>query len=94
MNAGSTITSRDIHEVRHISTARQARDFRPRCRNDAPSPATSSTSANAIDALRKPAFIGTAASTASASATISPCAVPASVVKKRIEKAGCIESSS
>ena len=29
MNAGSTMTSRDSHEVRHISTARQARSGRP-----------------------------------------------------------------
>ena len=37
MNAGSTITSRDSHDVRHISTARQARSGRPRCRKEAPS---------------------------------------------------------
>ena len=34
MNAGSTITSRDSHEVRHIAAARHARAGRPRWRND------------------------------------------------------------
>ena len=43
MNAGSTITSRDSHEVRHIAAARQARAGRPRCRNDAARPAQSRT---------------------------------------------------
>ena len=34
MNAGSTITSRDSHDVRHIAAARQARSGRPRWRNE------------------------------------------------------------
>jgi len=32
MNAGSTITSRDSHDVRHMAAARQARSGCPRCR--------------------------------------------------------------
>ena len=40
MNAGSTITSRESHELRHIAAARQARSGRPRCRNEAPRPIT------------------------------------------------------
>ena len=41
MNAGSTITSRDSHEVRHMVAARQARSGRPRWRNEQPRPTTS-----------------------------------------------------
>ena len=44
IKAGKTITSRDIQEVRHISTARQARILWPRCKKDAARPATSITS--------------------------------------------------
>ena len=40
MNAGSTITSRDSHDVRHFAAERQARSGRPRWKNDATSPAT------------------------------------------------------
>ena len=36
--AGSTITSRESHEVRHMATARQARSGWPRCRNEQASP--------------------------------------------------------
>ena len=39
MNAGSTITSRDSHEVRHFAADRHARAGRPRWKNEATSPA-------------------------------------------------------
>ena len=42
MNAGSTITSRDSHDVRHIAAARHARSGRPRWKNDATRPAARS----------------------------------------------------
>ena len=45
MKAGSTMTSRDSHEVRHIIAARHARSGRPRCRNEAPRPPISITNA-------------------------------------------------
>ncbi len=45
MNAGSTITSRDSHDVRHFAAARHARSGRPRWKNDAMSPAIRKTSA-------------------------------------------------
>ena len=38
MNAGSTITSRDSHDVRQRAAARHARSGRPRWKNDAISP--------------------------------------------------------
>ncbi len=38
MNAGSTITSRDSHEVRHFVAERHARSGRPRWKNEATSP--------------------------------------------------------
>ena len=38
MNAGSAITSRDSHEVRHIAAARHARSGRPRWKNEATEP--------------------------------------------------------
>ena len=44
MNAGSTITSRDSHEVRHLVAERQARSGRPRWKNEATKPSTSKTS--------------------------------------------------
>ena len=53
MNAGSTMTSRESHEVRHISTARQARSGRPRCRNEAARPTTSITAATTSSAAAK-----------------------------------------
>ena len=90
MNAGSTMTSRDIQDVRHISTARQARILWPRCRNDAASPAASSSRASASAASRKPGVKPTWNSTAAASSTARPWPAPASVVKNRMEKAGCI----
>ena len=49
MKAGSTITSRDSHEVRHISTARQARSGRPRWPKEAPRPTSSIASATISD---------------------------------------------
>ena len=45
MKAGSTMTSRDSHEVRHCAAERQARSGRERWKNEATSPATSSASA-------------------------------------------------
>jgi hypothetical protein len=36
MKAGSTITSRDSHEVRHLVAVRQARSGCPRWKNEAP----------------------------------------------------------
>ena len=38
MKAGSTITSRDSHDVRHFAAARHARSGRPRWKNDAREP--------------------------------------------------------
>ena len=48
MNAGSTITSRDSHEVRHCAAERHARSGRPRWKNDATSPAARNTSATRL----------------------------------------------
>ena len=90
MKAGNRITSRDIQEVRHISTARQARILWPRCRNEAASPASSSAWAKPIAASTKPLAMGTPSSSASAISTSRPCPVPARVVKNRMEKAGCM----
>ena len=90
MNAGSTMTSRDIHDVRHISTARHARSLLPRCRNDDPSATSSSTKATPRPTCSSGPPGARPASTDTASATTSPCALPASVVKKTIEKAGFI----
>ncbi len=47
MKAGSTITSRDSHDVRHIAAERHARSGRPRWKKDATSPAASMASATA-----------------------------------------------
>ena len=47
MNAGSTITSRESHDVRHMAAARQARSGRPRWKKDAPSPTARKASASA-----------------------------------------------
>ncbi len=88
MNAGSTMTSRDSHEVRHISAARQARSGRPRWPNEAPRPISSIASARISAPLTKPAPSGTPASSASASVTTRPCAAPAMVVKTTTENAG------
>ena len=48
MNAGSTITSRDNHEVRHWVAERQARSGRPRWKKDAIRPPTRSDKAKAL----------------------------------------------
>ena len=45
MNAGSTITSRDSHDVRQRAIARQPRSGRPRWKNDAARPRPAATSA-------------------------------------------------
>jgi hypothetical protein len=81
MNAGSTITSRDSHEVRHISSARQARSGRPTLPSEAPRPISSIASTTISAVPTKPSDTGKPASTASASVTIRPCAAPAIVVK-------------
>ena len=43
MNAGSAITSRDSHDVRHFAAARHARSGRPRWKNEATRPRPDST---------------------------------------------------
>ena len=90
MKAGSTMTSRDSQEVRHIITARQARAGRPRCSDDAPSAASSSSTHSASALARNCVLIGNAASSASASVTTRPWAAPASVVKNTTDQAGFI----
>ena len=89
MKAGSTTTSRESHEVRHIIAARHARSGRPRWRNEAPRPTTSSTHRERAARSRGSAgAIATPASSATASATTRPCAAPATVVKTMTENAG------
>jgi hypothetical protein len=48
MNAGSTMTSRDSHEVRHCAAERHARSGRPRWKNDATRPSASRASARTL----------------------------------------------
>ncbi len=48
MNAGSTITSRDSHDVRHFAAVRHARSGRPRWKNDAIRPPPRNTSATRL----------------------------------------------
>ncbi len=94
MNAGSTMTSRDSHEVRHISAARHARSGRPRWANDAPRPMSSIASANNSAPLTKPPAICSPVSCATASVTTSPCAAPAMVVNSTTDNAGFMASPS
>jgi hypothetical protein len=53
MNAGSTMTSRDSHEVRHIAAERHARSGWPRGKNDASRPAARNPSASALPVAKK-----------------------------------------
>src|SRR5690348_8173130 len=87
MSAGSTITSRESHEVRHIAAARQARSGRPRWKNDARSPPPSSASTSIAPARTKRSFVPRKSS-APTSARNRPCPAPASVVKRMTDQAG------
>ena len=90
------MTSRDSHDVRHIDAVRQARSGRPRWKNEASRPAQPNTTATAAPTAKSPPS-GTGPSpcqrsihSAVTSASTSPCAAPARVVKKTTERAGCI----
>ena len=89
-----TMTSRDIHDVRHISTARQARILCPKCKKDAAKPASSSATPRPTARSTRLPSVATPAICASANATNRPCAAPAKVVKNKIEKAGCMAAYS
>ena len=67
MNAGSTITSRDSHDVRHIAAARHARSGRPRWKNEATQPdAEEQRAATSAPADEELAARGTAARSSAA----------------------------
>jgi len=88
MNAGSTITSRDSREVRHVSPACQARSGPPTWPSEAPGPIGSIASPTISVVPTKPSDTGKPASTAGASITIRPCAAPAIIVKIFTEQVG------
>ncbi len=94
MKAGSTMTSRDSQDVRHMRTARQPRAGRPRWKLEATSAINNMATASASESDRKPVLIGRPASSASASVTTKPCAAPASVVNSTTDQAGFMRSRS
>ena len=91
ISIGSTMTSRESQEVRHIIAARQARSGLPRWKNEAMSPSPSNTSAagNAKVDKKDCVKICTGISRI-AKENSKPCAMPANVVKKMIENCGRI----
>src|SRR5438270_9601824 len=83
--------SRDSQDERHCEKARQARSGRPRCNTDEASPAVASTKAVASATKPNPLLSGSSPSgTASPSKSSSANPAPDAVVKKTIERAGCI----
>src|SRR3954462_14127824 len=96
MNAGSTITSRDSHDVRHIAAARHARSGRPRWKKDATKPAPASATMSTLATAKKRPSGGTAiaplraASSAAYTARNKPCPAPVSVVSRMTDHAGFI----
>jgi hypothetical protein len=90
MNAGSTITSRDSHDVRHIVAARHARSGRPRWRNDDARPMTRSTIATNRLARTNDGVHRHASEERNGESDDEPWPAPAAVVKTTTENAGFI----
>src|SRR5205814_638327 len=87
--------SRDNHEERHCEKARHARSGRPRWNTDETRPAVASTKAVASATKPKPLLSGNSPSGAARpSRNNSANPAPDAVVKKTIEKVGCIRSLS
>src|SRR5581483_9709535 len=97
--AGSTVTtanspSRDSHDERHCDSARSARSGRPRCSADEASPPAASSAASTRLSTANPGLSGTrprGAPIPSSSSSANPA--PEAVVKKMIDKAGCMVSA-
>src|SRR5882672_8778482 len=87
MNAGSTMTSRDSQEVRHIATARQARSGWPRWKNEAASPQTSSRSETPQERSTN-CFGGDLNASSKKTIRNNPWAAPISVVSRITDHAG------
>src|SRR5438132_3398977 len=83
--------SRDSHDDRHCEKARHARSGRPRWKTDETSPPAASAKAVAKAANPNPALAGSNASgTPRPTSSTSANPAPDAVVKRTIEKLGCM----